>query len=271
MILEFLLTLGIIHRDVKFDNFLLDEQLNLKLIDFGSAKLQPRKENQEIINRINQQVESFLRNVEPGSELRSLDDKDTETGSSLYLPPEFIEKAETSRMWDLWSFGIMVYRMATRRFPFYANPYLLPDIICHKEPDFLNEDGSPLDPNLLNLLQLLLIKNPKKRIGYNDIKEIRKHSYFSEISEMNTYFVSQSRRSISKLEINDRMSFNRRWTPYSKSHPLQEDYAKQFTWFFFYRIFKIRLNKDGVLELCFPKEKRLYQSFVVTEIFELVF
>lgn len=108
-ILESIHQQGIIHRDIKFENFMLDKHLNLKLIDFGTAKLMKDNKNAQMFQKlIDDQVRQFLLEYKKKNKKSiSYDTEQQEVGTKYYLPPEFIEYRECSFMWDYWSFGFM--------------------------------------------------------------------------------------------------------------------------------------------------------------------
>ena len=88
---------GIVHRDVKLSNILLDEQGNPHLTDFGIAKaLQPA-----------------------GSGGRSMTATSVVMGSVHYMSPEQIQKpSEVDHRSDIYSFGCVLYEMLTGQPPF---------------------------------------------------------------------------------------------------------------------------------------------------------
>jgi len=108
LILEFLARKGIIHRDIKFENFMLDEDFNLKLIDFGTAKLTSDQNNQQLRQKIEDQINNFIRSNQQRSNLLLAYDENQEVGTRYYLPPEYLCRKECTRMWDLWSFGWLI-------------------------------------------------------------------------------------------------------------------------------------------------------------------
>src|SRR5689334_1719823 len=86
---------GIIHRDFKPGNVLLDEQANTYLADFGLAKL---SESNTQITR--------------GAAM---------LGTPAYMPPEQADAAELTSAADIYSFGVTVFQMLTGRVPFEGN------------------------------------------------------------------------------------------------------------------------------------------------------
>ncbi len=109
---------GVIHRDIKADNILLDEEGNAYLGDFGIAK-------------------------ELGTEANLT--KDNIIGTPAYLAPEQIRGDVVSPQSDIYAFGIMLYEILTGSRPF-AN--LTPATLLYKH---LNEPLPLIDHNQLNL------------------------------------------------------------------------------------------------------------------------
>lgn len=89
---------GVIHRDLKPDNILLDEDKNAYLADFGIAK-----DLQNITDMAIAEEEGFM-------------------GSPSYLSPEQIRTEAVSPQTDIYSMGIMLYEIVTGRTPFHGLP-----------------------------------------------------------------------------------------------------------------------------------------------------
>ncbi|KAE8590543.1 hypothetical protein XENTR_v10018106 [Xenopus tropicalis] len=146
--LQYLHGLGIIHRDIKPMNVLLDHQGHVKIVDFGVAK-------QSIFE----------------------DDATTGWAGTLgYMAPEILHGKAYNAAVDWWSFGVTICEIATGQSPFYnSDPDQLKDSIKFHEPkipDWLDED-------LTHLLGKLLQKDRKQRLGVRG--DIRSHPFYKGI------------------------------------------------------------------------------------------
>lgn len=109
-VLEILHQKGIIHRDIKFENFMLDKNLNLKLIDFGTAKLMDDNKSARALKKaIDEQINLFILEYQKKTnKVIKYDMENQEVGTKYYIPPEYIEYHESGPMWDFWSFGELI-------------------------------------------------------------------------------------------------------------------------------------------------------------------
>jgi eukaryotic-like serine/threonine-protein kinase len=99
---------GVIHRDIKPSNVILTASGEVKIVDFGLAKLAD--------------------NVE------CLTETDALLGTVAYLPPELLEGHQTDHRGDLWSSGVVFYEMLAGTPPFTgANSYVVLHAIMHDE------------------------------------------------------------------------------------------------------------------------------------------
>jgi serine/threonine protein kinase/Flp pilus assembly protein TadD len=128
---------GVIHRDLKTSNILVDAQGNAKLLDFGTAR--------------------FLD--------ASGDTAITKTGVFAFTPecasPEQVQGKALTFSSDIYSAGVLLYRLLTGRPPYRFSDYspaAIADRISHTQPD-----PSGLEAPLDAILATALHKNPERR------------------------------------------------------------------------------------------------------------
>ncbi|XP_076236993.1 uncharacterized protein LOC143180867 isoform X2 [Calliopsis andreniformis] len=145
--LNFLHKKGIVYRDLKLDNVLLDFEGHIRIADFGMCKLQ-----------------IFLDRT-----------ADTFCGTPDYMAPEIIKGLKYNQAVDWWSYGVLLYEMLTGQSPFSGcDEDELFWSICNERPfipRYLSQEST-------DILVSLLEKDAGKRLPGH---EIAMHGFFQSL------------------------------------------------------------------------------------------
>jgi 3-phosphoinositide dependent protein kinase-1 len=158
---------GVIHRDLKPENVLLDDQMHVKITDFGTAKLLPDPRKPKSAAEV--EIPGMTDDNGESTRARSF------VGTAEYVSPELLTEKNACKASDLWAFGCIIYQLLTGRPPFKAaNEYLTFQKIVGLEYEF--PPGFP--PAARDLVERLLVLDPQRRLS---IEHIKNHEFFDGI------------------------------------------------------------------------------------------
>lgn len=152
---------GVIHRDLKPENVLLDDQMHIKITDFGTAKLLPDP-------REPRPPEDLPGQAGPRDDERNA----SFVGTAEYVSPELLTDKSAGKPSDLWAFGCIIYQLLVGRPPFKgATEYLTFQKIVNLEYEF--PAGFP--PAARDLVERCLVLDPARRLT---VEHIKNHEFF---------------------------------------------------------------------------------------------
>ncbi|XP_017264551.1 hormonally up-regulated neu tumor-associated kinase homolog isoform X2 [Kryptolebias marmoratus] len=129
---------GVVHRDLKIENFLLDDHNNIKIVDFGlSNTLKPDSLSLELLS--------------------------TQCGSPAYAAPELLAHKKYGPKVDVWSIGVSMFAMLTGTLPFTVEPFNIKQLHQKMVNREISSIPTDISKGAVSFVMSLLEPDPDKR------------------------------------------------------------------------------------------------------------
>ncbi len=146
---------GIVHRDIKADNIMINTKNQIKVMDFGLAKLK-------------------------GS--LKLTRTSSTVGTLAYMAPEQMQGGDVDPRSDIFAFGVLFFEMLSGRLPFRGeHEAAMMYSIINEDPENIQKYVPDASPEISFLLKTALEKNPDDRFQHmsdivRDLRRVKKQS-----------------------------------------------------------------------------------------------
>jgi serine/threonine protein kinase len=152
--LEYLHSKGVMYRDLKPDNIMVDHFGHVKLVDFGLSKL----------------------NVDEGYSSTSF------LGTHAYLAPEILQNRNYGKSVDWYNLGVLMYEFLVGVPPYYSDNI---DKLYENIKTGAIQFPRSMSLDARDLISKLMIRNPMTRLGFNGAQEIKEHPFFADVEWSN--------------------------------------------------------------------------------------
>jgi serine/threonine-protein kinase len=165
--------LGVVHRDLKSNNIMIDKEGNVRIMDFGIAR---------------------------SLEAKGITGAGVMIGTPEYMSPEQVEGKDVDQRSDIYSLGVILYEMVTGRVPFEGDtPFTIGMKHKGEEPKDPKELNTQLPDDLSLVILRCLEKDKEKR--YQSASEVRSELEHIEKGIPSTERIVPKRKPITSREI----------------------------------------------------------------------
>ena len=162
---------GIVHRDIKSDNIMITPKGQVKIMDFGLAK-----------------IKGSTKLTKAGSTI----------GTAAYMSPEQAQGEEVDHRSDIFSFGVVLYELLTTKMPFRGeHQAALMYSLINEEPPPIARFNDKVTPETERIVAKALAKEKEERYQHiddmlADLRRERKHMEYARVGYTTTSTVTQA-------------------------------------------------------------------------------